>query len=111
MDEIGSFTSFSNGPNSYKRKNQILRYKVIDDLPRCDPASRQLVIEWESNGHNGGDLAFGPDGMLYITSGDGTSDLDTDNTGQDATSAPCAAPRRGPACRARTTRCRRTTRS
>src|SRR5262245_26081986 len=75
---------FSNGPNSQKkRKNQILRYRTVGDPPRCDPASRQVVIEWVSNGHNGGDLGFGRDGMLYITSGDGTSDSDTDRTGQD----------------------------
>src|SRR5262249_23064234 len=61
----------------------ILRFKTAGDPPRCDPASERLVIEWESNGHNGGDLAFGPDGMLYLTSGDGTSDSDGDNTGQD----------------------------
>jgi len=37
------------------------------------PASEKIIIEWESNGHNGGDLAFGPDGMLYIPAGDGTN--------------------------------------
>ena len=75
---------FSNGPNSKpKKKNQIWQYRVNGDTPRCDPATRKLVIEWESNGHNGGDLGFGADGMLYLTSGDGTSDSDGDNTGQD----------------------------
>ena len=33
----------------------------------------------------GGDVAFGKDGMLYITSGDGTSDSDTNVVGQDLT--------------------------
>ncbi len=75
---------FSNGPNSKpKKKNQIWQYRVSGDSPRCDPATRKLIIEWESNGHNGGDLGFGADGMLYLTSGDGTSDSDGDNTGQD----------------------------
>lgn len=75
---------FANGPNSKpKKRNQILCFTTAGDPPKCDPASRKLIIEWESNGHNGGDLGFGPDGMLYITSGDGTSDSDGDVTGQD----------------------------
>lgn len=50
-----------------------------------DPATALNIISWESNGHNGGDLEFGLDGMLYITSGDGTSDSDTNLRGQDLT--------------------------
>lgn len=77
---------FSNGPQSSPHKtNKIFRYVVGRDSWRCDDASRRLIIEWESNGHNGGDLAFGPDGLLYISSGDGTSDSDRNVTGQDIT--------------------------
>ena len=42
----------------------------------------EIIIEWPSNGHDGGAIAFGKDGMLYVTSGDGTSDSDTDLVGQ-----------------------------
>lgn len=75
---------FSNGPNSEKRKrNRISRFTVSPTPPcRCLPDSEVVLLEWESNGHNGGDLGFGPDGYLYITSGDGTSDSDGDLTGQ-----------------------------
>jgi glucose/arabinose dehydrogenase len=44
-----------------------------------------VIIEWDSNGHNGGDMAFGPDGMMYVGSGDGTSDSDADLAGQNLT--------------------------
>ena len=76
---------FANGPNSAKRKqNRILRYTVTTDSPRrVDPASENLILAYDSNGHNGGEMDFGKDGMLYISSGDGTSDSDGDNTGQD----------------------------
>jgi len=50
-----------------------------------DPESELVILEWRSMGHDGGDLAFGQDGMLYITSGDGTSDSDIWNSGQDIT--------------------------
>ena len=36
--------------------------------------------------HNGGQLAFGPDGLLYIGSGDGGGAEDPDNSAQDRTS-------------------------
>ena len=44
--------------------------------------SERVILSWDSNGHNGAALGFGHDGMLYITSGDGTSDSDTNVTGQ-----------------------------
>ncbi len=74
---------FANGPTGAepKKKDQILRYEVKEG--RCDPATEHLVIEWTSNGHDGGEMAFGPDGMLYISAGDGTTDSDTSVTGQD----------------------------
>jgi uncharacterized repeat protein (TIGR03806 family) len=67
-------------------KMQIARFSVARRAPfGLDPASEQVIVEWPSNGHNGGGLVFGQDGMLYITTGDGTSDSDDDNVGQDLT--------------------------
>ncbi len=68
---------------------RVLRFQVQGDGPFvCDPNSLKVIIEWKSNGHNGGDLAFGNDGMLYVTAGDGTSDSDQNRTGQDLTKLP-----------------------
>lgn len=41
------------------------------DPPRCDPRGERVVIEWPSLYHDGGCLAFGRDGCLYIAAGDG----------------------------------------
>ena len=42
--------------------------------------------------HNGGNLAFGPDGKLYTTFGDGGSGGDPENRAQDPSSLPRQAP-------------------
>jgi uncharacterized repeat protein (TIGR03806 family) len=76
---------FSNGPTPRsERTNRVSRYFVERQKPyRCDPNSEQVIIEWRSAGHDGGGMAFGHDGMLYISTGDGTSDSDGWVSGQD----------------------------
>ncbi len=72
----------SNGPRAAPPKSSmVVRYVVRDGKP--DPATRTVVIGWPSNGHNGAALAFANDGLLFVTSGDGTSHSDIDNVGQD----------------------------
>jgi uncharacterized repeat protein (TIGR03806 family) len=66
--------------------NQIVRFRVSSKAPYVIlPESRELIIEWASAGHDGGDMGFGNDGYLYITAGDGTTGSDPDITGQDLT--------------------------
>jgi uncharacterized repeat protein (TIGR03806 family) len=76
---------FSNGPTPEKeRTNRISRFNVERQAPhRCDPKSEQVIIEWRSAGHDGGGMVFDHEGMLYISTGDGTSDSDGWVTGQD----------------------------
>ena len=62
---------------------RVIRYTIGRESPfALDRDSATTIIEWESNGHNGAAVAFGLDGMLYITTGDGTSDSDDNITGQ-----------------------------
>ncbi len=64
-----------------RKHSRVLRYKMHDG--RLDTASRKVIIGWDSNGHNGAAIAFGNDGLLFVTSGDGTSDGDADLAGQN----------------------------
>lgn len=59
---------------------QVYEHHVSADPDAADPASRRLVISiphTEANNHNGGQLAFGPDGLLYLGTGDGGNSNDT----------------------------------
>jgi len=75
-----------NGPvGAPVHNNRIARYTIDRKTGHIDPQSELVILEWESNGHDGGDLAFGPDGYLYHAAGDGTSDSDQNLRGQDIT--------------------------
>ena len=70
-----------------KPHSRIVRYTVDRQPPHgLVEGSALTIIEWPSAGHNGAAVAFGNDGMLYVTSGDGTGLSDLDNVGQDLTS-------------------------
>ena len=56
---------------------------AADSVPQAKIESERTVLEWPSGGHNGGCLRFGPDGMLYIATGDGSGIADELQTGQD----------------------------
>jgi glucose/arabinose dehydrogenase len=64
---------------------QIVRYRVSSDPDVADPGSGELLLAVDQPfaNHNGGELAFGPDGKLWIGMGDGGSAGDPQNRAQD----------------------------
>ena len=64
----------------------VARYRVsAGDENVADPASEEVIltIPQPFANHNGGQLAFGPDGYLYIGMGDGGSGGDPDQVAQN----------------------------
>jgi glucose/arabinose dehydrogenase len=63
--------------------------RVVEYRARGAPPARTrelLFVEQPYSNHNGGQLAFGPDGLLYVGMGDGGSGGDPENRAQDLTS-------------------------
>lgn len=62
---------------------RISRFVAKGSPPKADLSTEKVILEWPNGGHNGGCLRFGPDGYLYVATGDGSGVADQLETGQD----------------------------
>jgi glucose/arabinose dehydrogenase len=81
----GQFFIFYVAPNN---DLTVARYNVSSDPDIADASSGTVLLSIAhpiNDNHNGGMLAFGPDGYLYIGTGDGGATGDPPNNAQDLT--------------------------
>ncbi len=69
-------------------QTRVSRFSVVVDPPTANVANPGsevvlLTVDQDFDNHNGGDLQFGPDGLLYIGLGDGGSGGDPNDNAQD----------------------------
>ncbi len=84
------FLSYTTTGGTTGLRSRISRFKLLNTAPGAelqldpDAANEEIFIELEQpyENHNGGNIAFGPDGYLYIGFGDGGSGGDPLNSGQ-----------------------------
>ena len=75
------FVNYTDGSGD----TQVARYTVSGNPNVADASSAELIINVDqpAGNHNGGHIAFGPDGFLYVALGDGGGQGDPNNYAQN----------------------------
>lgn len=75
------FVHYTSEPNGNTQLSEFTRATADS----ASAGSERTILAWPqpASNHNGGMIEFGPDGMLYLSLGDGGSGCDPDNFAQD----------------------------
>lgn len=78
------FVNYTTSADKKELRTRVSEFHAEPALGRVDPAAEKVLLSFSQpfENHNGGLLMFGPDGMLYIGTGDGGSANDPHGNGQ-----------------------------
>jgi uncharacterized repeat protein (TIGR03806 family) len=82
------YLSFTEGPQGSPMVSVVARFTISANGLTAEPATRVNIIrvpQPATDNHKGGNIAFGPDGLLYFGLGDGGGGGDPIGAGQDTT--------------------------
>ena len=80
---VFAYATLGSSPEGGVGSNAIFRIRLVDDTVLDVTKVLEFAEASPTNSHNGGAMAFGPDGALYLGIGDGNIQPDAESPAQD----------------------------